>query len=314
MQTACQHWTLKESYLNKECYHNIANISCTGNTEYCREFEVTYPCTREEPSCKRVNLSKKEMFEYGMNNSAYDLEQSCHTCNIEGGTRQSDGTCLCDTKYCGDNCDKHCGDSAEDKSYALFYAVTWTSLFILGVITCCVTYHVKHCSYESDNDQHEDGCSSKCCGVCTWERCCAPPTVILRTFDAMTDWAFFAINLAPGSEFDTVYTRKDKNFAAVRWTCLFFCIVGSIMWVADMICQWGGLFFRKEDSKISPAYMAGFVIAASALLEDIPQLAIQSVYFHHMGFNEPIALYAFVSSIFSLVLSIIMAIKKGVDL
>jgi len=126
----------------------------------------------------------------------------------------------------------------------------------------------------------------------------------IRSFDMMSDWAFFALSLAFNSEFHQKY---DGDYFQIRDASFIFNIIGLLVWIPDMV----GFKYRVADAKESghqddfwrtyPQKITMFVF----LFEDIPQIVITCIYFGTMGFDDAggIAVFAFIMSLLSLLLN-----------
>eukprot|EP00729_Bicosta_minor_P011763 gene11763-35078_t len=94
----------------------------------------------------------------------------------------------------------------------------------------------------------------------------------LRVFDISTDWGFFGISvrsLAFQAACDAEGITADYD--AIRLACLAFSIVGTVLGPLDI---WGS-YQRLINKK---AAMAGWIILAISVFEDLPQLALNANY------------------------------------
>ena len=142
----------------------------------------------------------------------------------------------------------------------------------------------------------------------------APFVIAFRTSDFMSDWAFFAITLRNGGLFFTLAMEQEGvNYAAIHSAAKAFCILGSILFVAEIplgfmgrVCLWSNEAEKNKDSSESSAddeytYVEGYTDAAgyfwipattilALLLEDAPQLYLQRCTFRRSGLRMLTAL------------------------
>ena len=147
----------------------------------------------------------------------------------------------------------------------------------------------------------------------------------------MSDWAFYAITLRNSGLFFTLAMDQGVNYAAIHSAALAFCILGSILFVAEIplgfdgrLDLWGREARLNKDSSssddklyagnINDRYEVGsgyFWVPATTILalilEDAPQLYLQTVYFKTVGFEnaDGVATFAFVMSALALLLNLI---------
>lgn len=93
--------------------------------------------------------------------------------------------------------------------------------------------------------------------------------VTLRVFDLATDWGTYAISL----------TFQHKG-TTLRRASLVFCVIGSLLVIVDLVTLKRRLFGDGGDES---RRLICYGMLAIVCLEDIPQIAIMSVYFDNIG-------------------------------
>lgn len=149
-----------------------------------------------------------------------------------------------------------------------------------------------------------------------------PFVVSFRTSDFMSDWAFYAITLRDGGFFYALASEDGLNYGAIHAAALAFCILGSILFLVELklgfwerLTLWGReAWFDGGFS--SPAFRSEFgagyfwvpvTTILAMLLEDVPQLYLQTVYFKTVGFEnaDGVSTFSFVMSAASLVINLV---------
>ena len=176
------------------------------------------------------------------------------------------------------------------RRYAAFYIA---SLIIVGIFWLLGLWFVFR-----DVESISDGIS--------------PPQLIfeitfigLRTYDLMSDWAFFALVLREGGRFDVEYTDEGGNFEAVWTSSLVFCIIGSITWCVDLKVNFNDYQAKTSDNTAERSFrdltLAGIAVV---VLEDGPQFVLQCIYWGTIGYGsmgeDAVAVVCFVTSIASI--------------
>lgn len=152
----------------------------------------------------------------------------------------------------------------------------------------------------------------------------APFVIAFRTSDFMSDWAFFAITLRNGGLFFTLAMEQEGvNYAAIHSAAKAFCILGSILFVVEIpfgfmgrLWLWSDEAEKNKDSsgyhKYADDYSCGYfwvpaTTILALILEDAPQLYLQTVYFKTVGVEnaDGVATFAFVMSALSLLMNLI---------
>jgi len=126
--------------------------------------------------------------------------------------------------------------------------------------------------------------------------------------------AFFAITLREGGLFYHAYTAEGGDYTAVWAASLSFCVIGSLLLLVEgafvfVLRPVVALESEGMEARLEPAAVTFCVI----LLEDIPQIVLQNIYFVTVGgFDnaDQIAVFAFVCSCLSLALNLFTSVGE----
>lgn len=145
-----------------------------------------------------------------------------------------------------------------------------------------------------------------------------PFVVSFRTSDFMSDWAFYAITLRDGGFFYALASEDQLNYGAIHAAALAFCILGSILFLVELklgfyarLELWGREAYRDggytEYSYGSGYFWVPATTILAMLLEDAPQLYLQTVYFKTVGFEnaDGVSTFSFAMSASSLVINLV---------
>lgn len=144
-----------------------------------------------------------------------------------------------------------------------------------------------------------------------------PFVVSFRTSDFMSDWAFYAITMRDGGFFYALASEDGLNYGAIHAAALAFCILGSILFLVELklgfyerLTLWGREAY--ESGGYTYDWGAGYfwvpvTTILAMLLEDVPQLYLQTVYFKTVGFEnaDGVSTFSFVMSAASLVINLV---------
>lgn len=145
-----------------------------------------------------------------------------------------------------------------------------------------------------------------------------PFVVSFRTSDFMSDWAFYAITMRDGGFFYALASEDGLNYGAIHAAALAFCILGSILFLVELklgfyerFVLWGSEAYKDGDY-VASFYGSGYfwvpvTTILAMLLEDVPQLYLQTVYFKTVGFEnaDGVSIFSFVMSAASLVINLV---------
>ena len=125
------------------------------------------------------------------------------------------------------------------------------------------------------------------------------------------------MTLREGGLFYHAYTAEGGDYTAVCNASLSFCVIGSLLLLVGGLCVFflrpliaaGGVNDEEDKpQKLLPPAVTFCVI----LLEDIPQIVLQNIYFATLGFDnaDQIAVFAFVCSCLSLALNLFTSVGE----
>lgn len=224
-----------------------------------------------------------------------------NTCSNKG-TVDDQGRCECNPGIQGEFCDSESAADAEAADFIPFYAAAGiTSAFTLFGSGSYAYYYL-------------DGSKDSKLNILWFAL-----FVTLRIFDTMSDWSMFGIVLqSERFTLKSTYGSEEggnNNASILQKASLAFSIIGTLLLVLDLITfrKRAAAWFSKsvaleEDEAQAVALGMGTIL----LFEDIPQLAIASVYLKSVAFgvggiNEDDAVV-----IASLILSILSLLGNGV--
>eukprot|EP00729_Bicosta_minor_P017002 gene17002-16405_t len=200
-------------------------------------------------------------------------------------------------------------ENQENAQYRTYYIafgilVTLTFLGSLGVAYCC--------DFEQVNAIKRDGWRTKLTLF--------PFVVSFRTSDFMSDWAFYAITLRDGGFFYALASEDQLNYGAIHAAALAFCILGSILFLVELKlgfyarlrlwgreAYWDGDYIASHREYGSGYFWVPATTILAMLLEDAPQLYLQTVYFKTVGFEnaDGVSTFSFAMSASSLVINLV---------
>lgn len=202
-------------------------------------------------------------------------------------------------------------ENQENAQYTTYYIafgilVTLTFLGSLGVAYWC---GFRFDGYEDDTIKENGWCH---------KLTLFPFVVSFRTSDFMSDWAFYAITLRDGGFFYALASEDGLNYGAIHAAALAFCILGSILFLVELklgfyerLTLWGREA-HWDGGYAGYDYGAGYfwvpvTTILAMLLEDVPQLYLQTVYFKTVGFEnaDGVSTFSFVMSAASLVINLV---------
>ena len=132
----------------------------------------------------------------------------------------------------------------------------------------------------------------------------------MRSLDMLTDWSFYAISLR---NYGTFHYEYSGNVMELRDASFVFCLLGLLMWIPDMYAYMTRATGLSQGGQLSDARRT-FPIKMTLLvffLEDLPQLAIQSVYLDTVGVeNDGIALVSLVLSLMSMTYNVQLFVRE----
>eukprot|EP00729_Bicosta_minor_P007955 gene7955-18750_t len=249
------------------------------------------------------------------------------TCLGRGTVDALTGICECagppDNAFYGNYTGVDCSgapqlESLEDEENAR-YTTYYIAFGILVTLTFLGCLGCAWCLAGTDNRG-----GIKELGCCT-KLTLAPFVIAFRVSDFMSDWAFYAITLRNGGFFFNLAIAEGVNYAAIHSAARAFCILGSILFVVEIplgfvgrISLWGEEAEKNKGGGDQKEYADGYHSSCSyfwvpattilaLLVEDAPQLYLQTEYFKTVGFEnaDGVATFAFVMSALSLLLNLI---------
>lgn len=200
-------------------------------------------------------------------------------------------------------------ENQENAQYTTYYIafgilVTLTFLGSLGVAYWC--------GFNFNGDEDDTIKGNGWCNKLTL----FPFVVSFRTSDFMSDWAFYAITMRDGGFFYALASEDGLNYGAIHAAALAFCILGSILFLVELkLGFYERLHLWGREAHLDGYYTddgAGYfwvpaTTILAMLLEDAPQLYLQTVYFKTVGFEnaDGVSTFSFVMSAASLVINLV---------
>jgi hypothetical protein len=95
--------------------------------------------------------------------------------------------------------------------------------------------------------------------------------IVPRLFDVQTDWAFFGISLQSLTFNAACEDHGSFDSSTIRTVCLAFCIIGTFVAPLDVWGSFQRMILDKPE-------VASWIILASSITEDVPQLSLNALY------------------------------------
>ena len=132
--------------------------------------------------------------------------------------------------------------------------------------------------------------------------------VVIRSFDFMSDWGFFAISIGnPFFQQELVKAGFDyetfKNFSGL------FCVLSTFLWIPDIDGFRQRLHAMSQSPAMRPAESAKYITVLVLLLEDLPQLVLNCIYIDVMSRDsapDAISVFSVMMTVFGITFNILM--------
>lgn len=167
--------------------------------------------------------------------------------------------------------------NAKDEMSRLSEGMAFTTFYIAAGAVCllfAVIFLAWGAAFWGDSDN--DFCADTSWTDRLW--------ITFKAFDVCTDWSMYAITLnnprfTDWSRFGAASANGNGNYKQMQVACLFFSILGTILFLLDFCVSGCGVGKLEKSDKVKQ----GLIKIGTALFEDVPQITIAGLYLWSTG-------------------------------